>query len=106
MVPWKRSITLMLLEKRQSSAEGRSRMEDKFKPSTQKEAKARMVKSLLRKEAFDEKKQGTFIFFKMFRLFNSQKAWPASRPRTKGENSLDNKSAQPISGSHSQKKKQ
>jgi hypothetical protein len=42
------------------------------------------MRSLPRKEALDEKEQGTFLLIKMLRILDSCKAWPTSRPRTEG----------------------
>jgi hypothetical protein len=39
---------------RQSNTEGRFKMEERFKPSTQEETKTEIMRSLPRKEALDE----------------------------------------------------
>jgi hypothetical protein len=43
--------------RRQSNTEGRFKMEERFKPSIQKETKTEIVRSLPRKEALDEKER-------------------------------------------------
>jgi len=46
---------------RQSNTEGRFKMEERFKPSIREETKTEIMRSLPRKEALDEKEQGTFL---------------------------------------------
>jgi hypothetical protein len=58
-------------------------MEERFKPSIREETKTEIMRSLPRKEALDEKEQGTFLLIKMLRILDNCKAWPISRPRTR-----------------------
>jgi hypothetical protein len=67
---------------KQSNTEGRFKMEKRFKPSIQEKTKTEIMISLPRKEALDEKEQGTFLLIKILRILDSCKAWPTSRPRT------------------------
>ncbi len=76
----------------QSSTGGRFKMEERFKPSIREETKTEIMRSMLGKEALDEKERGTFLLIKMLRILGNCKAWPTSRSRTKGENSDSNKS--------------
>jgi hypothetical protein len=50
---------------RQSSREGRFKMENRFKPSIREETKTEIMRSLPRQEALDQKERGTFLLIKM-----------------------------------------
>jgi hypothetical protein len=56
---------------RQSNTEERFKMEERFKPSIQEETKIKIVRSLPRKEALDEKERGTFLLIKLIRILDS-----------------------------------
>jgi hypothetical protein len=69
-------------------------MEERFKPSTLEEAKTKIMISLPRKEALDEKERGTLLLIKMLRILDNREARPRSKPITEGENSNINKNIQ------------